>query len=152
MRGLGQFSTTSSLLHSIICYWSVIYTGCHQCWHAGSKTVLQLNLSIFYWGCTLSQVVLYNGHNMVILLLLLLLHLFNGLFSRTAWVSRYQKGNTSLDLSEARGDGVLGCSGISCIICKQSAPHSGQITTSAPHHSTVYRYRITLISLVMISC
>ena len=33
---------------------------------------------------------------------------FNGLFSRTTWVSRYQKGNTSLDIKEARDDGVLG--------------------------------------------
>jgi len=40
------------------------------------------------------------------------LHPFNGLFSRTTWVSRYQKGKTSLDLNEARDDGVLGCSGI----------------------------------------
>ena len=40
--------------------------------------------------------------------LLLLLHLFNGLFSMTSWVSRYQKGKTSLDLNEARDDGVLG--------------------------------------------
>ena len=38
----------------------------------------------------------------------LLLHLFNGLFSRTAWVSQYQKGKTSLDLNRARVDGVLG--------------------------------------------
>ena len=41
-------------------------------------------------------------------LVLLLLHPFNGLFSRTTWVSRYQKGKTSLDLNEARDDGVLG--------------------------------------------
>ena len=41
-------------------------------------------------------------------LLLLLLHPFNGLFSRTTWVSRYQKGKTSLALNEARNDGVLG--------------------------------------------
>jgi len=34
--------------------------------------------------------------------------LFNGLFSRTTGVSRYQKGKTSLDLNEARDDGVLG--------------------------------------------
>ena len=27
---------------------------------------------------------------------------FNGLFSRTTWVSRYQKGKTNLDLTEAR--------------------------------------------------
>ena len=42
------------------------------------------------------------------ILLLLLLHLFNGLFSRTTWVSQYQKGKTSMDLNEARDDGVLG--------------------------------------------
>ena len=65
----------------------------------------------------------------------LLQHRFNGLFSRTAWVSRYQKGKTSLDLNEARDDGVLGCSGISRTICKQSAPHSRQKTTSTHHHS-----------------
>jgi len=40
------------------------------------------------------------------------LHPFNGLFSRTTWVSWYQKGKTSLDLNDARDDGVLGCSGI----------------------------------------
>jgi len=33
---------------------------------------------------------------------------FNGLFSRTTWVSRYQKVRTSLDSNEAREDGVLG--------------------------------------------
>ena len=41
-------------------------------------------------------------------LLLLLLCPFNGLFFRTTWASRYQKGKTSLDLHEARDDGVLG--------------------------------------------
>jgi len=46
----------------------------------------------------------------MLLLLLLLLLLFNGLFSRTTWVSRYQKGKTSLDLNEARDDGGTGCS------------------------------------------
>ena len=39
-------------------------------------------------------------------ILLLLLHPFNGLFSRTTWVSQYQKGKTSLDLNEARDDEV----------------------------------------------
>jgi len=38
----------------------------------------------------------------------LLLNIFNGLFSRTACISRYQKGKTSLDLNEARDDGVWG--------------------------------------------
>jgi len=40
------------------------------------------------------------------LTLLLLLHPFNSLFSRTTCVSRYQTGKTSLDLNEARDDGV----------------------------------------------
>ena len=31
----------------------------------------------------------------------------NGLFSMTTWVIQYQKGKTSLDLNEARDDGVL---------------------------------------------
>jgi len=54
-------------------------------------------------------------------------HRFNGLFSRTTRVNRYQKGETSLDLNEARDDGVLGC--------RQSAPRSRQITSPTPHHS-----------------
>jgi len=45
---------------------------------------------------------------MLLLLLLLLLHTFNGLFSRTTWVNWYQKGKTSLELNEARNDGVWG--------------------------------------------
>ena len=57
---------------------------------------------------------------------LLLLHPFNGLSSRTAWVSRYQKGKTSLDLNDASDDGGLGCSGISWTVCKQSGPHSNR--------------------------
>ena len=45
----------------------------------------------------------------------------NGLFSRTTWLSRYPKGKASLDLNEAKDDGVSGCGGISWTICKQSA-------------------------------
>ena len=36
------------------------------------------------------------------------LHPFNGLFTRTTWVNQYQKNKTSLDLNEARDDGVVG--------------------------------------------
>ena len=43
-------------------------------------------------------------------------------------------GKNSLDLHEARDDGVLGCSGISWTICKQSH-RSRQITTPTSHHS-----------------
>jgi len=42
------------------------------------------------------------------MLLLLLHNLFNGLFSRTTWVSQYRKGTTSLDLNEARDNGIWG--------------------------------------------
>jgi len=45
----------------------------------------------------------------------------NGLFSRTTWLSRYPKGKGSLDLNEAKDDGVSRCGGISWTICKQSA-------------------------------
>jgi len=38
----------------------------------------------------------------------LLLHLFNSLFSKTTWASRYQKGETSPNLNEARDYGVWG--------------------------------------------
>jgi len=37
---------------------------------------------------------------------------FNGLFSRTTWVSRYRKGTTSQDLNEAKVDAVSGCTDI----------------------------------------
>jgi len=43
-----------------------------------------------------------------VVLLLLLLHPFNGHFSRTTWLTRYQKGKTSLDLNEAKDDGSFG--------------------------------------------
>jgi len=59
------------------------------------------------------------------------IHPFNGPLSKTTRVSRYQKGKTNLDFTEARD---MGGSGISWAICK-SAPHSRQITTPAPHHS-----------------
>jgi len=35
-------------------------------------------------------------------------HPFNGLLSRTTWVSWYQKGKSSLDLNEARDVGIFG--------------------------------------------
>jgi len=60
-------------------------------------------------------------------------HTFNGPFSWTARVGRYQKGKTYLDFTEARDSERQG-SDISWAICK-SAPCSRQITTPAPHHS-----------------
>ena len=59
-------------------------------------------------------------------------HPFNGPFSRTTQVSRYQKGKTNLDFTEASD------SDISWAICK-SAPCSRQKTTPALHHTVFYR-------------
>jgi len=86
-----------------------------------SATLFWFPSNIHYLGLTLG--------------LLLLLHPFNGLFSRTTWVCRYQKGKPSLDLNEARDAGILGCSGISWTICKRSTPRSREMTTPTPHHS-----------------
>jgi len=63
------------------------------------------------------------------------LRLFNLRFSRTTWVSQYQKDETSLDLNEARDNGVLGWQWHQLTICKQSAARFRQITTPTPHHS-----------------
>ena len=62
-------------------------------------------------------------------------HQHNGPLSGTSTVSRYQKGKTNLDFTEAR---EVSGSGISWAICK-SAPRSRQITMPVPHHSGFYR-------------
>jgi len=62
-----------------------------------------------FWHKMVAQVEVFYMYVIGLLLLLLLLHPFNGLFFRTTWVSRYQKSKTSLDLIEARDDGVWGC-------------------------------------------
>ena len=64
-------------------------------------------------------------------------HPFNGRFSRTTQVSRYQKGRTNLDFTEAR-DSEWQWHQLGRAICK-SAPCSRQITTPASHHSVFYR-------------
>ena len=70
-------------------------------------------------------------------LLLLLLHPFNGLFSRTIWVIQYQKDKISLMRQEMMGfrDG----SGSSWTICKQSAPRSRQKILTNTSSLSFYR-------------
>jgi len=46
--------------------------------------------------------------NLLVCIELLLLRPFNGLFSRTTWVSQYHKSKTSLDSNEAKDDGGFG--------------------------------------------
>jgi len=60
-------------------------------------------------------------------------HPFNGPLSRTARVSRHQKGKTNLDFNEARD------SQWQWHQLDQSAPRSRQITMPAPHLSVFYR-------------
>ena len=62
---------------------------------------------------------------------------FNGPFSRTTRVSRYQKGKTQPIWILLKQETVSG-SGISWAIYK-SASRSRQITTPVPHHSVFYR-------------
>jgi len=64
--------------------------------------------------------------------LLLLLHLFNGLFSRTTLVGRHQKGKPFWIYWSKRW---WGGSGISWTICKPFAPSCRQMTMSVAHHS-----------------
>ena len=63
-------------------------------------------------------------------------HPFNGPLSGTTRVSRYQKGKTNLDFTEAR-DSEWQWHQLP-VICK-SAPRSREITTPAPNHSVFYR-------------
>ena len=99
-------------------------------WAVNTVGYLGLRPYNYTWSVRSIDTILHLPHHelllplLLLLLLLLLLHTFNGLLSRTTWVSQYQKGKTSMDLNEARDDGVLGCSGISWTICKQSAPRS----------------------------
>ena len=67
---------------------------------------------------------------------------FNGLFSRTTWVSHYQKGRTILDLTEARNDGVAVASAGLYANHLHFAP---QITTPAPHHSIFFTSQLLFL-------
>ena len=61
---------------------------------------------------------------------------FNGPFSGTTRVSRYEKGKTNLDFTEAKRRWVAVASAGPYA---SLAPCSRQITTPAPHHSVFYR-------------
>ena len=110
---------------------------------------------------TTTEIYQTSTNRLLLLLLLLplplplplpLLCLYNGLFSRTTSVSQQQKGKTSLDLNEARDDGVFGYSGISWTICKQSAPHCRQTTTPTPHHSIFTDWMLFLMRNQQCQC
>ena len=68
---------------------------------------------------------------------------FNGLFSRTTWVGRYQKDKPFWILLKQRWGG----SGISRTICKSFAPRSRQTTTPARHHSIFFTGRMPFLPI-----
>ena len=70
---------------------------CAHCRHSPPSLMLTSSLMHF--------ILVLNG---LLLLLLHTVHLFNGFFSMTTWVSRYQQGKACLDLHKARDDGVSG--------------------------------------------
>ena len=138
------------VLHVGLCYYFIYYTAQIQlCVSApgtrrtiGKASDLQARRCRFYprWTAKkflwLRYAALCYHYCSNLLLQLPLLHPFNGLFSRTTWVSRYQKGKTSLDLNEARNDGVLGWQWHQLdnmqTVCT-SLSRSRQITTATPH-------------------
>jgi len=77
------------------------YTLCRSNSHTNSTT--SLGFFAHYCSKHVCSGLVYSAYNTTTTL-----HQFNGLFSETACVSQYQKGKTSLDLNEARDDGVLG--------------------------------------------
>ena len=62
---------------------------CGQCHAVGCSRKLNTDLLLF--NCSVPNSTLNKQQQP-----------FNGLFSRTTWVSRYQKGKTNLDFTEAR--------------------------------------------------
>ena len=104
---------------------------------------IQLYLCIYHHQIMQQPNIINTLYNSKRTTITTILHPFIGLFSRTTWVSRYQKGKTSLDLNEARDDGVWDGSAISWTICKQSAPHSRHITTPTPQHLITHNSRKT---------
>jgi len=127
-------------LHQVLSQITAYYIGCRRrrASEVRKTSLYHLRINDRFWSGQVSLFDFSSPFYSSATALQLLLHPFNGLFSRTAWVSRYQKGKTSLDLNEARDGGVLRWqtgSGISWAICTQSVPRSRQITTPTPHRS-----------------
>ena len=70
-------------------------------------------------------------------------HPFSSPLSRTTRVSRYQKGKTNLDFTEAR-DSEWQWHQLGKSICK-SVPCSRQITTPVPRHLVFFTHRMPFL-------
>jgi len=76
----------------------------------------------------------FTAHMSLLATIITHTHPFNGPLSGTTQVSRYQKGKTSLDFTEARDSEWQWHQLGHMQVCT-----SRQITTPAPHHSDFYR-------------
>ena len=103
----------------------------------------KISYSALYWCCFMTKLRTVPPHAPAVFQCLwwikkksrvLLLSLFNSL-GQPGWACTRKVKPVWMDLNEARDDGILGCSGISWTICKQSAPCCRQITTPTCHHS-----------------
>jgi len=61
----------------------------HQQGHAGSKNLLHQNPLVLNWGCRITQVVLYNGHKMVVVLVIPFYNDIHALFVQFKGRARY---------------------------------------------------------------
>ena len=104
----------------------------HKCVITKTGSVVQHTAN--RWQVCVTTLTQCPTYILLLLLLLLVLHPFNGLFSRTSWVSRHQKGTVNHS-GFYWSNRWWGGSGISCTICTSFAPHSRQITMPVPHHS-----------------
>jgi len=92
----------------------------HACTHARTNTRMHARMHACTHACT-------HTHTHT--------HTFNGLFSRTTWVSWHQKGKPFWILLKQE---MTGGNGISWTICKSFALHSRQTTMPVPHHLIFY--------------
>ena len=122
-----------------------------RCWLGVRKSILSVKIEQWCWCGYLSEARcrLFAPIGLVQLMLLhpktppslasfkprtLQIHTFNGPFSGTTQVSRYQKGKTNLDFTEARDSEWQWHQLGHMLVCT-----SLQTTTPAPHHSGFYR-------------
>jgi len=118
-----MLSTTTDVADSGVCMWPRLVAGTHVL-DGGSRLASSCE---YYWMFGSNAILSYQ--------LIWHTYPFNGPFSGTTRVSRYQKGKPIWILLKQE---TVSGSGISWAICKP-APRSRQITMPAPHHSVFYR-------------
>jgi len=98
LQNLASQHVVTQIKHSGNC--AVLH--CWQVWNYTATTLFLITFSpcaVDIVKCLWSSFFIYDTLILTILHYITLLHLFNGFFSRTTWVSQYQKGKTSLNLN-----------------------------------------------------